>query len=118
VAEPACWAQLYAEDCDISFKTRQVQDEDYSRGYTLIETAKVNNVEPQVWVADVLARYPTIPLRTSAICYRETLPPTLLSHAAFARGRSSPWSSRGAYFMAGWMGVMFTHAVPLCDAGA
>jgi transposase len=31
--------------------------------YTLIETAKLNNVNPQAWLADVLARLPDHPAR-------------------------------------------------------
>ena len=31
--------------------------------YTLIETAKLNDVDPQAWLADVLARLPDYPAR-------------------------------------------------------
>ena len=31
--------------------------------YTLIATAKLNNVDPQAWLADVLARLPDHPAR-------------------------------------------------------
>ena len=31
--------------------------------YTLIETAKLNDVDPQAWLADVLARLPDHPTR-------------------------------------------------------
>ena len=31
--------------------------------YTLIETAKLNNVDPQAWLADVLTRLPDHPTK-------------------------------------------------------
>jgi transposase len=31
--------------------------------YTLIETAKLNDIDPQAWLADVLARLPDYPAR-------------------------------------------------------
>jgi transposase len=31
--------------------------------YTLIETAKLNGIDPQAWLADVLARLPDHPMR-------------------------------------------------------
>ena len=31
--------------------------------YTLIETAKLNDIDPQSWLADVLARLPDYPAR-------------------------------------------------------
>jgi len=31
--------------------------------YTLVETAKLNGVDPQAWLADVLARLPDYPAR-------------------------------------------------------
>jgi hypothetical protein len=34
--------------------------------YTLIETAKLNGVDPQAWLADVLARLPDHPARRIA----------------------------------------------------
>nr|WP_246390752.1 transposase domain-containing protein [Methylorubrum rhodinum] len=34
-----------------------------ARIYTLIETAKLNRVDPQAWLADVLARLPDHPAR-------------------------------------------------------
>jgi transposase len=34
--------------------------------YTLIQTAKLNNVDPQAWLADVLARLPDHPVRRIA----------------------------------------------------
>ncbi len=34
--------------------------------YTLIETAKLNDVDPQAWLADVLARMPDHPARRIA----------------------------------------------------
>ena len=42
MAELACWAQLYAEDCDISFKTRQIQDKDYSNRICLARLPKLS----------------------------------------------------------------------------
>jgi hypothetical protein len=39
--------------------------------YTLIQTAKLNALDPQAWLADVLAR-PTIPPSVSASCCRGT----------------------------------------------
>ena len=36
--------------------------------YTLIQTAKLNDVDPQAWLADVLARIADIPKRASANC--------------------------------------------------
>ena len=35
--------------------------------YTLIETAKLNDVDPQAWLADVLARLPDHPNRRITI---------------------------------------------------
>ena len=34
--------------------------------YTLVETAKLNGVDPQAWLADVLARLPDHPARRIA----------------------------------------------------
>jgi transposase len=34
--------------------------------YTLIETAKLNDIDPQAWLADVLARLPDHPARRIA----------------------------------------------------
>jgi hypothetical protein len=36
--------------------------------YTLIVTAKLNDVDPQAWLADVLARIPKRPCRGSTNC--------------------------------------------------
>jgi transposase len=38
--------------------------------YTLIESCKMNNVDPQAWLADVLARLPDHPRHWSAILLR------------------------------------------------
>jgi Transposase IS66 family/IS66 C-terminal element len=38
--------------------------------YTLIETRKLNDVDPRAWLADVLARLPSIPPRASTSCGR------------------------------------------------
>ena len=35
--------------------------------YTLIQTAKLNDVDPQAWLADVLARNADIPTRLSEL---------------------------------------------------
>ncbi|MGY4408294.1 hypothetical protein ACVWW4_000030 [Bradyrhizobium sp. LB7.1] len=34
--------------------------------YTLIETCKMNDVDPQAWLADVLARLPDYPINRAA----------------------------------------------------
>ena len=49
--------------------------------YTLIETAKLNGVDPQAWLADVLARLPDHPVRRIA---------DLLPGAAGGRSHPSP----------------------------
>lgn len=38
--------------------------------YTLIVSAKMNDIDPQAWMADVLARLPSMPVRR----VRELLP--------------------------------------------
>jgi len=40
--------------------------------YTLITTAKLNDIDPQAWLADVLAASPIIPLPSSTSCCRGT----------------------------------------------
>ena len=45
--------------------------------YTLIDTAKLNGVDPQAWLADVLARLPTIPPGASRSCCPGTGPSAL-----------------------------------------
>ena len=37
-----------------------------SSRYTLIETAKLNDIDPQAWLADVLARLPDHPAKRIA----------------------------------------------------
>ena len=60
--------------------------------YTLIQTAKLNHIDPQAWLADVLARIANMPQTSSPISFRGTgspnspakKPPKLT--AAFAGG--------------------------------
>jgi transposase len=70
--------------------------------YTLIQTAKLNDVDPQAWLADVLARIADTPQTRLA----ELLPwnsvanhlPKSRLTAAFAgqlRNRFSPWGEKG-----------------------
>ena len=73
--------------------------------YTLIQTAKLNDVDPQAWLADVLARLPTIPPSASIsfcpgtgsanACKR----PLRSSYQQISRSRKStaPWPSPDAY---------------------
>jgi len=37
--------------------------------YTLIETCKMNDIDPHAWLADVLARFPDHPPTKSATCF-------------------------------------------------
>ena len=57
--------------------------------YTLIETAKLNDIDPQAWLADMLARLPTIPPSGSTTSCPGTgrpLAPPLLSLRALTGG--------------------------------
>jgi hypothetical protein len=54
--------------------------------YTLIETAKLNGVDPQAWLADVLARLPDHPARQ----LDDLLPWSWTASLAVPRGLSSP----------------------------
>ncbi len=56
--------------------------------YTLIETAKLNGIDAQAWLADVLSVCPTIRPGTSTICCRGTGP-------NISPGRSLPDTSSG-----------------------
>jgi transposase len=46
--------------------------------YTLIVTAKLNDIDPQAWLADVLARMPSLPVSSLP----ELLPWNWRSHTA------------------------------------
>jgi transposase len=51
--------------------------------YTLIETAKLNDIDPQAWLADVLARLPDHPARRiSDLLPWNWQPPTRTAEAA------------------------------------
>lgn len=43
--------------------------------YSLFVSAKMNDIDPQAWLMDFLARLPSNPLSSCRNCYRETGPP-------------------------------------------
>ena len=54
--------------------------------YTLIQTAKLNNVDPQAWLADVLARMADTPQTKLASYCRGTRPPSPCAKRRHSRG--------------------------------
>ena len=71
--------------------------------YTLIATAKLNGIDPQAWLADVLTRLPDHSAKRIHELlpwnwHRQTSPPTLLDdHRRPIQNRSALWPSPDAY---------------------
>jgi transposase len=58
--------------------------------YALIETRKMNDVDPQAWLADVLARLPDHPAKKIAETPQNTLPQTICAASGMSNFLFTP----------------------------